>query len=115
MGITHHIQIRISSTGLIGGDAGADIQITLTNADYDHSQLTLASGDNTIAIPTTAQGFLFIPPTTNSTAIILKGNGGDTGKTLSKTEPLYLSFPADGQDVILNAGAEIADCEVYIL
>ncbi len=115
MGITHHIQIQISTTGLIGGDGGAVVQITLTNADYDHFQLTLASGDNTIAIPATAQGILFIPPTGNADAITLKGTGGDTGKTLSKTEPSYFSLPADGQDVILNAGAQIADCEVYIL
>ena len=115
MAITHHVQIRISTTGLLGGGGGADVDITLTSADYDHSRVTLASGDNTIAIPASAKGFLFIPPTGNTDSITLKGAGGDTGKTLSKTEPLYLSFPADGQDVILNAGAEIADCEVYIL
>lgn len=115
MAITHHVQIRISTTGLLGGGGGADVDITLTSADYDHSRVTLASGDNTIAIPATAQGILFVPPTGNSNAILLKGDGGDTGFNISKTKPTYISLDGDGDDIILNAAAEIADCEIYIL
>lgn len=115
MAITHHVQIRVSTTGLIGGGGGADIDIMLTSADYDHSQLTLASGNNTIAIASGGLAILFIPPTANTQTIILKGNTGDTGIPLSKTEPSYVSLDASGDDVILTAGAEITGCEVYLL
>ena len=73
MAITHHVQIRISTTGLLGGGGGADVDITLTSADYDHSRLTLASGDNTIAIPASAKGFPYIPPTGTTDPLPLTG------------------------------------------
>ena len=115
MTITHHVQIRVSTSGLIGGGGGADVNITLSSADYDHSQLTLASGDNTIAIPVGGLAMLFIPPVANSDTITLKGVTGDTGIPLSKTEPSYISLDAAGGDILLVAGAEIAGCEVYLL
>ncbi len=115
MGITHHVQIRVSSVGMIGGSSGVDLDITLTSGTFDRRELTLASGDNTISIPTDAAGLIIIPPVANTQTLTLKGDAGDTGVTLGKTTPTYLSLPADGTDVIINAGAEIADCEIIIL
>ena len=115
MTITHHVQIRISTTGLLGGGAGVDVDITMTSADYDRQKKTLASGDNTIVIPATGQGVIIIPPTGNANAILLKGSGGDTGFNISKTKPTFIALDADGDDIILNAAAEIADCEIIVL
>lgn len=115
MAITHHVQIRISSTGLLGGESGVDLSITLTDADFDRSKLTLDSGDNTIAVPTTGQAILFIPPTTNTETIQLKGVTGDTGITLDPAKPSFLSLATDGDDIVLVAGGEIAGCEILLL
>ena len=69
-GHTRHIP---STTGLVGGSGGAEVDITLTSAIFDHSQLELASGDNTIATPSTAHGLLFIPPVATPATILITG------------------------------------------
>ena len=58
---------------------------------------TLASGDNTITLPTggsTVKAATIIPPAGNAQAITLKGATGDTGLVLSLTEPMTLTFKA---------------------
>jgi hypothetical protein len=58
------------------------------------TELTLASGANTIAVPTWAEFCVIVPPPTNAVALTLKGVTGDTGIPLSLTVPSELAFPA---------------------
>lgn len=71
----------------------------------------LVSGDNTITVPSvtgiTVKGATIIPPSSNVEAIILKGVGGDTGITLSKTDPTSIAFETAPTNIILNAGGNI--------
>jgi hypothetical protein len=59
-------------------NAGNNLQMT---------NITLASGANTITVPTWAVGMLIIPTVTNVTGLTLKGVTGDTGIPLSPSNP----------------------------
>lgn len=63
-------------------------------SNFAASETTLASGANTITVPTWAAGCIIIPPTTNAVALTLKGVTGDTGILLSLTLPSLVMFPA---------------------
>ncbi|SRR5712691_985522 len=49
------------------------------------TQLTLANGDNTIAVPTGSTGVVIVAPLGNGNVLKLKGVGGDTGFQIAKT------------------------------
>lgn len=51
------------------------------------TSVTLASGANTITVPSWAVGMLIIPNTNNTTGLTLKGVTGDTGIALSPANP----------------------------
>lgn len=67
--------------------------------------VALSSGDNTLTVPPGAQGFILVPPSSSVVAKKLKGIGGDTGFTLSPTNPTVISLPAGASTVLLNAGS----------
>jgi hypothetical protein len=77
------------------------------------SSITLASGFNSISVPTWAVGVIIIPSVTNAVAMTLKGVTGDTGIPLSLTAPSCLSFPATPPATIgitsASAGATITE------
>jgi hypothetical protein len=77
---------------------------------------TLSSGNNTITLPTggsTVKAALIIPPSGNTLDLILKGVGGDTGITVSKTDPTLVSFgtppPAN---FVLNASGTVTGLRI---
>jgi hypothetical protein len=53
---------------------------------------TLASGVNTITVPSGASGFVLVPPSTNTNTIQLKGVSGDTGLSLPKASFSVYTF-----------------------
>lgn len=70
--------------------------------------LTLASGANTITIPTWATGMLIIPNTSNAVGLTLKGVTGDTGVPLSLTNPTGpIEFPATPPASIVLTAASL--------
>lgn len=69
------------------------------------TELSTASGDNTVTIPTNAIGCVIEPPTTNTAALKLKGAGGDTGIQIAVATPSLYTFPAGTASFILNAGS----------
>ncbi len=72
------------------------------------STLTLASGDNTITVPSaTAVGCVIVPPAVNTTGLTLKGVAGDTGLPIHPGLPYIHTFPAGIPSFILNAGASV--------
>lgn len=76
------------------------------------SILTLAIGNNTIALPTggsTPVSATIVPPEGNLATITLKGVNGDTGVRINPTDPTILTFDPDAlpASFVLTASAEI--------
>jgi hypothetical protein len=70
------------------------------------TEVTLASGANTITVPTNAAGCVIIPPSGNTQTLTLKGVTGDTGIALSKTNPFMLAFDSTPPaSFVITAGA----------
>lgn len=62
--------------------------------NYAVTETTLASGANTITVPTWAALCIIAPPITNAVALTLKGVTGDTGILIDLTSPSLLNFPS---------------------
>lgn len=82
-----------------GSETIGPLYVTSAAACYQKQVLILASGTNTITLPTgtgmpTPTGCIIIPDSANAVALTLKGVAGDTGITLSLTKPTVLTFPA---------------------
>src|SRR5205085_11438975 len=85
-----------------------------TNSQYDFRTVNLASGDNTIPVPTTAAGMVILAPTTNAVAWKVKGNAGDTSLAQCLTGMHVETFPASPPaSFILNAGATLPGMKVF--
>ena len=85
-----------------------------TDSPGEMRLITLASGDNTITLPTNVvvRAITVTPPSANTTAITLKGVAGDTGTRVHNTDPFTLSFNSTVTTFVINAGAEITDVRV---
>lgn len=71
----------------------------------------LTSGNNTITVPSatgiTVKGATIIPPSDNTQALILKGINGDTGITISNTDPTSIGFQTAPASFVINAAAAV--------
>jgi len=78
---------------------------------------TLASGFNTITVPSTSGvtvvACTIVPPTGNTTAITLKGITGDTGVRLHNTDPSTITIHSDVTAIGLTAGASITGVRFF--
>ena len=77
---------------------------------------TLASGFNTITVPTggsTVTSCTIVPPAGNTTNITLKGVTGDTGIQLHDTDPSSVSLDASVTSFGLTAAAQITGVRLY--
>jgi hypothetical protein len=73
---------------------------------WNELTLSLASGANTITVPTWALFCLIQPASNNTVGLTLKGVTGDTGVPLSLTNPTLLSFAATPPaTIVLTAAA----------
>lgn len=97
-----------SVTGLPTGAKTFSGTISSAAAVGQTTEVTLASGDNTITVPTGATAALIQPPSANAVALKLKGAAGDTGIAIHKTMPSILALDASQTDFILNAVAQTA-------
>jgi len=72
--------------------------------------ISLAIGDNTIAVPTGGTiptAVTIIKPAANTATIKIKGAGGDTGVKLHPTDPDSISLDPTQASFILNASAQV--------
>lgn len=80
------------------------------------SVYTLAAGANTITLPTddtTVTGATIVPPSDNTQTLTLKGVTGDTGVSISPTDPTSIAFSTvPPASFVLTAGAEIAGLRI---
>jgi hypothetical protein len=79
------------------------------------SILTLASGFNTITLPTggsTVKGAIIVPPSGNTQTLTLKGITGDTGVPLHKTDPCSITFETGTTTFGLTAGGTVTGLRI---
>ncbi len=77
---------------------------------------TLASGANTITVPTAGTvptAVTIVPPTDNTTAITLKGVTGDTGVRIHDTDPTTIALDDSVTTFCLTAAAQIVGVRLY--
>lgn len=66
---------------------------------------TLAAGDNYVAIPTGAMGFVLDPPRTSAVTKRLKHHSGETGIAIRTGEPVALSLATGVATLMINVSA----------
>jgi hypothetical protein len=66
---------------------------------------TLASGDNSLSVPTGARGFVLAPPAVSNAILRLKHYSGETGFALRPGEPSAIPIPSGTTSVMVNASA----------
>ncbi len=95
------------------GDVGGTQEIEAADNDVSPGQIqivTLASGANTITVPTggtTPTCCTIMKPSDNTTSITFKGVTGDTGVRLHDTDPDSISINSSVTTFVLTAGAQI--------
>lgn len=99
------ISIQGTITGLPTGTKTYAGSIPCASAVGEIHDLILASGDNTITVPTGATAVLIQPPATNAVALKLKGDAADVGVKISKTLPTLLSLDQTQATFIVNAAS----------
>jgi hypothetical protein len=110
-----YISLSGLKTGLPSGMKQIGPLITYNPATIGETlDFTTISGDNTLAIPSGSMGLIVIPPTGNTTKIVLKGSSGDTGVSLHLTDPSKISIGSGQTSLILNvAGVINLEIEFY--
>lgn len=77
---------------------------------------TLASGLNTITVPTAGTvptAVTIVPPADNTTSITLKGVTGDTGVRIHNTDPTTIALDSSVTTFVLTTGAQIIGVRLY--
>jgi hypothetical protein len=107
--------ISIGYTGDVIGDESLSAELN-TDSPGQIQIVTLASGNNTITVPTggtTPTACAITKPSGNTTAITHKGVNGDTGMRLHDTDPDSISLDDSVTTFVLNAAAEIAGLRLF--
>lgn len=76
---------------------------------------TLASGANTITVPTggsTVACATIVPPESNTQSITLKGVTGDTGVRIHNTDPTSLAIDSGVTTFCLTAGSTVTGLRI---
>jgi len=69
---------------------------------------TLASGSNTITVPSGAVSCTIVPPAGNTNSITVKGVTGDTGIRIHNTDPTSIGLHSSVSSFVLAAGTTTA-------
>lgn len=106
MATTTETQITVTSSGDgIDGEWEPTAMSNSAGVAGGPVKTTLASGDNTISVPTGAMGMVIAPPAASSTVLKLKGGAGETGFALRSGQPAHIPLPTGTASVLLNASA----------
>ena len=99
------LTIQGVQTGIPEGSKTVSLTVTMGTVGTV-TDVVLASGANTVTVPTGAAGCLIIPPSANTVALTLKGVGADTGVAISPSAPCLLTFPATPPaNFVINAAS----------
>lgn len=93
-------------------------KVSCAFSSFQQPLANLVNGANTLAVPTTAAGMAFIPPSTNTTiTLVLEGASADTGVPIAKAAPYILFFDKDNMpvNVVITASGTLNGCRVIWL
>jgi hypothetical protein len=110
------LTISGTQSGIPSGSRAFSVSIPgpLSNNEAT-TNVALASGANTITVPTGATGVLIIPPAANAQTLTLKGVTGDTGVPISPSQPSLIMFAtAPPATIVVTAGGAIASETAFI-
>jgi hypothetical protein len=80
-----------------------------TAGNFEVLETLLTGGNTPITVPTWSVFAVIVPPSTNSTTILFKAVGGDTGFFISPSTPSVISYTAGANGFIyLDAASSIA-------
>ncbi len=103
--------LRTTTITYTGDVSGTQTEIASNaNSPGQIQILTLASGANTITVPTSGSvpsGVTIVKPAGNTVAILLKKVTGDTGILLHPTDPDSLSLSSNETSFVLTADGTI--------
>ena len=110
--------IRTTTLVFSGDVTGTETIVAATNASSPGviEIKTLASGLNTITVPTggtTPTACTIVPPLGNTQSITVKGVTGDTGIGLHLTDPSTIALGASVTTFVLTTGGTITGCRLY--
>jgi len=101
------------------GDLAATLPFSAAanaSSPADVQILTLASGFNTITLPTggsSVKSATIVPPSGNTQTLTLKGVTGDTGILLHKTDPTVVTFDTGAAATFgLTAGGTVTGLRI---
>lgn len=114
-------KITLTYYGDVGGTSpGIREEVSAADNAASPAQIqiiSLSSGDNTITAPTagasTPKACTIMKPSGNTTAIKIKGAGGDTGVRLHDTDPDTISLHSSQMTFILNAASTIDGVRLF--
>lgn len=110
MAATGTVSISGSVTGLsTGSKTIGPLTITSSAAVGQQTDVTLASGDNTITVPSTSTAAIIVFDATSTTTKKIKGAGGDTGITVTKTGKFVLHFDTAAVPASFIINSSVAD------
>ena len=105
MAATGTITIIGSVTGLASGTKTISGTISSSAAVGTISDTVLASGANTITVPSGATAVVIQPPSGNTILVTFKGVSGDTGVALHKTQPSVIALDSSVTSFVLTAAS----------
>lgn len=112
MAASGSLTIQGTITGLLTGTKTiGPITLADTNASPSTTEIVLASGANTITVPsaTTCSGVLIVFAAASTTTKTIKGVGGDTGIRVSPNGPCFLSFDSASVPATFVINSSAAD------
>src|SRR5437879_5940494 len=99
------------SAGSLGSGSKTIGPVTITGSATigEILDVSLASGDNTIAIPLGATAVVIVPPASNAVALKLRSslNSGDAGLPIHVTSPTVYAFPGTPPTTLIINAASI--------
>lgn len=106
MPITESTQITITSSGEgTDHEYSPEPMINSNGPAAGPIAVSLASGDNTLAVPTGSNGFHLLPPPTSGVTKRLKHYAGETGFAFRTAEQVYMSLPTGATQLMVWASA----------
>lgn len=112
MAVTSNLRVEISLAGDISAQA-SPFAAENTASPGVFEIRDLSNGFTAIDIPTGSTSVTILPPSTNTTSIIIKGVTGDTGFRLHNTNPSVIGINSASDSLGITVGAAITSCRFY--
>lgn len=109
------VTVKAQITGLPSGEkVVGPIELVFASAPIATTEIALASGFNSLAVPADSHGCIIIFPATSTTTKTIKGITGDTGRQVAKTGlGAVLTWDSTAVPTTLGITASGADTGLY--